>query len=117
MEKSFEFAENIVGFMVNGEIDEKKINEILNALKEKIEKITPICFYLEDQSNEGISFKAFMETLTFHFTHSKDFEKVAIVTDDKIFQKSMELKDFFLASKVKTFARKERLKALNWVME
>ena len=117
MEKSFEFAENVVGFMINAEIDQKKMEEILMVVKERIEKVTPICLYLEDQSQKGISFGAFMKTLAFHFSHGKDLEKIAIVTDDVVFQNSMEMKDVFVPAKVKSFDRKERLEAMNWVMQ
>ncbi|WP_029033180.1 STAS/SEC14 domain-containing protein [Salinimicrobium terrae] len=117
MEKSFEFAENVVGFMVNTEIDQDKIEEILHAVRERIKNVAPICLYLEDQSDEGISFAAFIKTLGFHFSHGKDLEKIAIVTDDKIFEKSMQMKDFIVPAKVKSFGRKERMEAMNWVME
>ena len=117
MEKSFEFAENVVGFMVKSEIDQEKIEEILEAVKQRIKKISPICLYLEDQNDDGASFGGFMEILSFHFSHSKDLDKIAVVTDDKLFQKSMDFKDLIVPAKVKTFDRKERMKAMNWVME
>lgn len=117
MEKSFEFAENVIGFIVNQEIDQEKMDEILTAIKEKIEEITPLSLFLEDQSNEGISFVGFLKTLSFHFSHAKDLEKVAIVTDDKLFQKSMDMKNFLVPAKIKSFSRKDRLEAMNWVME
>lgn len=117
MGKSFEFAQNVVGFMVNKEIDQDKIQEILNEVKDRIKKVTPICLYLEDESDEGISLGAFMKVLAFHFSHSQDLEKVAVVTDDKTFQTSMEMKDFVVPAKVKSFGRKERLEAMNWVIQ
>ena len=103
--------------MVNAEIDKEKMEEILNAVKGRIEKVTPIRLYLEDQSDEGISFGAFMKTLAFHFSHGKDLEKIAIVTDDTVFHNSMEMKDVFVPARVQSFDRKERLKAMNWVIE
>ncbi len=50
MKKSFEFAENVVGFIVHAEIDQEKMKEILEEVKTRIQVISPICLYLEDQS-------------------------------------------------------------------
>ena len=117
MEKTFEFAHHVVGFIVKEEIDQQKIDEILSSIKDRLEEVSPICLYLEDESDQGISIKAFLKALEFHYSHSHDLKKIAVVTDDKMFKKSMEMKDVLVPAKVKSFERKERLKAMNWVME
>lgn len=117
MEKSFEFAEHVVGYLVSQEIDQQKMEEILSQIKERLKTVTPICLYLEDESDEGISVGGFLKAIEFHFSHGKDIEKIAIVSDDKIFQKSMNMKDLLVPADVKTFARGERMTAMNWVME
>ncbi|WP_372916831.1 STAS/SEC14 domain-containing protein [Salegentibacter sp.] len=117
MEKTFEFAQNVVGFIINEEINQQKIEEILSTIKNRLEVVSPICLYLEDESDQGISVKAFLKALEFNYSHSRDLQKIAVVTDDKVFQKSMEIKDLLVSSKVKSFEKKERLKAMNWVME
>ena len=116
MEKTFEFAENGVGFMVSEEIDQKRVEEILSKIKDRLEKVSPICLYVEDESDEGISMAGFLKAMEFHFSHSKDLKKIAIVTDDKLFKKSMKLKDLVVSAEVKSFESKERIKAMNWVM-
>lgn len=45
MEKSFEFAENVIGFMVHEEIDAEKVERILSEIKERIKAISPISIY------------------------------------------------------------------------
>ncbi|HEY9184496.1 MAG TPA: STAS/SEC14 domain-containing protein [Salegentibacter sp.] len=116
MEETFAFANNVVGFIVNEEIDKNKMEDILAAIKDRLEVVSPICLYLEDTSDEGISIPAFLKTLEFHFSHPQDFEKIAVVTNDKLFKKSMELKNHLVLAKVKTFERKDRLNAMNWVI-
>ncbi|MBZ9730859.1 STAS/SEC14 domain-containing protein [Salegentibacter sp. JZCK2] len=116
MEKTFEFSENVVGFMVNKEIGQKKMEEILSKIKARLQKVSPICLYLEDESDEGISIGGFLKAVEFHFSHSRDLEKIAIVTDDELFKKSMEMKDLFVPAEVKSFKRKDRVEAMNWVM-
>lgn len=117
MEKSFEFAENVVGYMVNSEIDQEKMEEILSRIRERIKAVSPISLYVEDESDEGISMGGFLKAVEFHFAHSEDLEKIAIVSDDKFFQRSMKLKDILVPAIVKSFTRTERLEAMNWVME
>ena len=117
MEKSFEFAENVVGYLVNEEMDQEKMEEVLSEIKERIKVITPICIYPEDTSDDGISVGGLLKAIEFHFSHSKDLDKIAIVSNDKLFQKSMELKGFLVPAKVKSFQRGERLEAMNWITE
>lgn len=117
MQKSFEFAENVVGFLVNKEIDQKKMEDILSDIRDRLEVVTPICLYVEDESDEGISIGGFLKAIEFHFSNSKDLEKIAIVSNNNFFKKSMEMKDFLVSAKVKCFERKERVKAMNWVIE
>lgn len=117
MKKSFAFAENVVGYLINSEIDEEKMEEILYEVKNRIKVVTPISIYLEDESDEGISVRGFLKALEFHFSHSKDLYKLAIVSNDKLTQKSMEIKDLLVPTKVKSFDREDRMSAMNWVME
>ena len=117
MKKSFEFSEKVVGFLVSQEIDQEKIDEILSALKERVEEVSPIRLYIEDESDEGISLKAFFKAVSFHFSHSKDLEKIGIVTNDKKFQASMEMKDLVVPADIKCFDKESRLQAMNWVMQ
>ncbi|PKD17604.1 hypothetical protein APR41_05170 [Salegentibacter salinarum] len=116
MEKTFEFADNVVGFLIKEEIDQKKMKEILSKIKERIEKVSPICIYIEDESDEGISLGGLLKAVKFHFSHSEDLKKIAIVTDDKMFKKSMDIKDVIVPADVKSFEKKDRMKAMNWVM-
>lgn len=116
MERTFEFAEHVVGFMVTEEINQEKVEEILSKIKDRLEKVSSISLYVEDESDEGISVGAFFKAMDFHFSHSEELKKIAIVTDDKLFKKSMVIKDLVVSAEVKSFERKERLKAMNWVM-
>ncbi|TDN81047.1 SpoIIAA-like protein [Salegentibacter sp. 24] len=116
MEKTFEFADNVVGFLVNKEIDKKKIDEILSKIKDRLEVVSPICLYLEDGSGQGISIAGFLKAMEFHYSHSKELKKIAIVTDHKLFEKSMDIKDLVVPAHIKSFEKKERMKAMNWLM-
>ena len=117
MKESFAFSKNVLGYLIKKEIDQEKMEEVLSEVKDRIEKVTPVSIYLEDESDEGISFKGFLKALEFHFSHSKDLDKIAIVSDDPFSKISMEVKDKLVPADVKSFKRKERVEAMNWVME
>ena len=46
----------------------------------------------------------------------EDLKKIAIVTDDKMCKKSMKINYFIVPADVEPFKKKERMKAMNWVM-
>ncbi len=117
MKESFAFSENVVGYLVKSEIDQEKIEEILNEIKERLKVVNPICIYMEDESDKGFSMGGFLKALEFHFSHSKDLDKIAIVTDDQFSKMSMEVKDILVPAKVKTFTKNDRMAAMNWVMQ
>ena len=117
MKESFAFSENVLGYLLKTEIDQDKMEEVLSEVRERIKKVSPVCIYLEDESDEGISFKGFLKAMEFHFSHSKDLDKIAIVSDDPFSKMSMEVKDKLVPANVKSFKRKDRVEAMNWVME
>lgn len=117
MKESFAFSENVLGYLMETEIDQDKMEEVLSEIRERVKVISPICLYLEDQSDKGISLGGFLKALEFHFSHSEDLDRIAIVSDDQFSKMSMEVKDVLVPAKVKTFKRKERVEAMNWVMQ
>ena len=117
MDESFTFSENIVGYLIQTELDKETMDEILSKIKDRLKVVSPICLYLEDETDEGISIGGFLSALEFHFSHSKDLDNVAIVTDDTFFKKSMDFKDMLFPVDVTTFKRSDRLQAMNWVMQ
>ncbi|WP_029038880.1 SpoIIAA family protein [Salinimicrobium xinjiangense] len=117
MEKSFEFAENVIGFMVHEEIDREKMKDILSEIEERIKVVTPVCIYIEDETDEGISMGGFLKAVEFHFSHSNDLDKLAVVSNSKMLKNAMELKDLVVPANVKSFEKGERMQAMNWLME
>ena len=117
MKETFSFSENVVGYMIQTELDQETMDDILSKVKDRLKIVSPICLYLEDETNEGISVGGFLKALEFHFSHSRDLDRVAIVTDDTLFRKSMEFKDIVVPANLKTFKRSERVQAMNWVMQ
>ena len=117
MKNTFAFSDNILGVLMESELDDRKMEEIANLLEAKIKSNPSISIYLEDECKQGISFLGFLKSLSFHLSHQDSIRKVAIVTDLKWFQKAMDAKDLVIKADLKTFDISDRLKAMNWVME
>lgn len=117
MKNSFAFADNIVGILLDSQLDDEKIKEIKSLLEERLKTNDFISIYFEDECRQGISLVAYLKSLLFHYTHPDSIQKVAIVTDLKWFQKSMDAKDLMVEANLKTFDISQRIEAMNWVMQ
>lgn len=117
MVTSFEFSDNVVGILLEEKLDADSLEEIQKDLKKRIKNHKDISLFLEDKNREGISLQAFLKELLFEFSHPEAFRKIAIVTDNKVFKILTEIKNVFVKTKVEVFGGKERIKAMNWMME
>lgn len=117
MKNSFAFSDDVVGVLIDSEFNEEKVEQIKTLLEEKIQTGSPVSVYLEDECKQGITFLGYLKSLSFHLANPDAVRKVAIVTDLKWFRKSMEVKDLLIKSDLRTFDTKQRLEAMNWVME
>ena len=116
MLSTFEFSENIVGIMVDSNIDGDSIKEIHNLILERLELHPKINLFFEIPEGDTVSFAAILKDLIFKFEHASRFNKIAMVTDLKRMEFYMEIKDSFMNANVKTFSNDERLEAMNWIM-
>lgn len=117
MEVTFEFSENVVGIVLEEEINSDKLKEIKELVGERVDKHSGVNLYLEDRYNNGITLKAVLKDLAFELTNCEPFLKIAVVTDKKLFRVVAEIKDILLNIKVQPFELKDRVKAMNWVIE
>lgn len=114
---SFEFSDNVVGILLEKKLDADTLEEIKEDLEMRIEKHQEISLFLEDKCRDGISLQAFFKELLFESSNQEAFCKIAIVTDNTRFKILTEIKNFFVKTQVQVFNGKEKIKALNWVME
>lgn len=98
-------------------MDKEKLREIQRMVKERLEKYSWVSLYLEDRYDKGTTLKAFLDDITHELSNSEPLLKIAVVTDKKRFKFLSGIKDSFLKSNVQSFDKKERTKAMNWLME
>lgn len=115
MHSSFTFSKNTVGFLIDGDVDEKAINKLQIEILEKLKSFDKINLYLEDSNIESFTLPAVVNQMMFKFEYGDRFNKVAMVTDRKWIHLCGNLKNMFLSATIKNFDTSDRLKAMNWI--
>lgn len=117
MEESFKFSDKVIGVVIEDEINEDTLKGIKSLVNAKASEHHAINLYLEDRYNNGITLTAVLKDLLYEMSHDEPFFKIAVVTDKKLFRSIAKLKNMLLNIKVQSFEQKDRIQAMNWVME
>lgn len=117
MDVTFELSDQVIGIILKEEVDSSKIKEIKSLIEERLNVRKNIHLYLEDRLGNGMTLKAFFKDLVFEMKGPDPFSKIAVVTDSKWFQFLAELKEKLVTANVQAFESKDRIEAMNWVME
>ena len=117
MISTFKFSKYVVGFLIDSDVNTQLIEEIHKAINDKLKENETINLFIEIKSGNTVSFNALMKDLKFKAEHSKQFRKIAVVTDLNWFQNVMEIKDLVMDAEVKGFEPKYRMKAMSWIAE
>lgn len=115
MISTFKFSKNVVGFLIDSDLDTKLIDEIHSAITDKLKGNETINLFIEIQAGNNISFSALLKDLKFKKEHASQFKKIAVVTDLNWFQNIMEIKDLLMDAEVKSFDHKLRMEAISWI--
>ena len=108
--------DRIIGLEIDGWIDAEDIDRIVKIVKPRIDAGEKLRVYAEVKNWSGMSLGAFIEDLKFSLQHLKDFEKEAIVSDNKWLESLAALGNTLFSSiEVKHFRPDEVDKALEWV--
>ncbi|UJH90925.1 STAS/SEC14 domain-containing protein [Antarcticibacterium sp. 1MA-6-2] len=115
MVSTFEFSGNVVGMMVNADIDEAKLKEIHNKIKARFADHKKLNLFIEVEKGADIPLHIIIKDLYFKVKHAGQFNKIAVVTESTKFTYSSKLKGLLLDAEVLTFTQEERLQAMNWI--
>ena len=109
-------SEKVVGIRINGKIEKTDMEKITREMEEKLKSQEKLRIYVELQSFGGISFEAFIEDIKLGFSHLREFERKAVVSDKTWVAKLADWGGQLIPSmEVKHFTFEERDKALAWV--
>ena len=108
--------DHIIGLEIDGWIDTEDIDRIVKIVEPKINSGERLRIYAEVNSWSGMSLAAFIKDMKFSLQHLNDFEKEAIVSDNKWLEALAALGNtLFSGIEVKHFTPDERDKALEWL--
>lgn len=107
--------DDVVALQLHGKIKKQDYEEVIPILKDRIEEFGSINFYCELIDLEGIEPKAIWEDVKFDVEHAHDFNKIAIVGDQKWTEWMTKFSSPFTSAKVEYFDNTEKDKAMDWV--
>ena len=117
MISTFELADNVVGIIIDSDLDQKLIERVQAKIREKIEDYGAINIFFEIKKGSKFGFKAFLDQMTFNLNHTRSFRKIAVVSDLEWLKASMFIKDIMVGTDIQSFSNNERLEALAWIAE
>lgn len=117
MLSTFEFADDVVGILINTEMDEKVFKELQKLICDKIETFGRINLFIEVEKGNEISVKAVMKHLKFSIEQKNSFNKIAVVTEKSWFKKAVVFKDLMIPADVRAFTHEDRVEAIRWIAE
>ncbi len=113
----FSFADNTVGYLIEGTMDKDAIIALRSQILEKLEVHDTINLYLEDSHIEHFSLSAATIGALFPLEYSKRFNKIALVTDRKWIHALAAVDNALIGATLKYFPIKDRLSAISWIVD
>ncbi|MEH6406800.1 MAG: STAS/SEC14 domain-containing protein [Leeuwenhoekiella sp.] len=113
--KKFEFAEQVLGFIVSEKLDVALVKEMHKVIDEALEKFDSISLYVEDNTDENVDMKALFEDFSYRMNNNSEHSRIAIVSDKQSVAIYTNVKAVFMKAKMRHFPLKSRMEALNWV--
>ncbi len=117
MLSDFSLSRNTVGYIIDGVMNKKAINDLKSQILEKFEEHDTINLYLEDSGIERFSLNAVMIATLFPVEHHHRFNKIALVTNRKWIHMLGVLDTVVVNVNLKNFTSDNRLEAISWIAQ
>lgn len=117
MFSTFSFSNNTVGFLIDGNLNQKTVDNLHQQILERLDAFEKINLYMEDTGIESFSLPAVIDEILFKIKHNDKFHKIALVTNHKWIHLCGGIENLFLDIKIKSFDIKDRLEAITWIAE
>ncbi len=114
---NFSFANDAIGYIVEGPMDSKAILQLKEEILKKFEEHDQISLYLEDAGIDSFSIDSVIVATLFPHEHMGRFKKVAMVTNRKWIHMLTSVNTFLLGGNFKNFTTENRLEAIAWIAE
>lgn len=108
-------SDNIVFTTSSGKLTENDYEKLLPIVKDLIKQHGTVRWYFEMRDLEGWKLEAFWKDVKFDLSHADDFEKVAMVGENRWHQAMTVLMKPFTRAKVKYFSVEDKDEAKEWI--
>ncbi|MGB3778482.1 MAG: STAS/SEC14 domain-containing protein [Tunicatimonas sp.] len=109
-------ADHVIRLVIDGEVKQSDIDQAANVMKDSLKEPGKLRLLMEVKNMEGYdSIEAFLKDTKKTFQHYTDFEKMAIVTEEKWLASIASLGDLINPANIKQFSLSERELAEEWV--
>lgn len=115
MLEDYSFADYILGYVIDGAMDNKQINKLRNLILEKLETHNRVSLYLEDKNITKFTFSAAAIGALFPIEYAHRIDRIALVTDRKWIHFLAALDNSIVKSQIKHFTREDRASAVKWI--
>ncbi len=109
-------SDQVVGLHVQGKIETADFEKVIREIEDKLKLYPKLRIYAEIESLEGMSPEALWKDLKFTVQHFRDFEREAVVSDQRWLEKWSNFSNkLFSSIEVKYFHFDQKQQALEWV--
>jgi len=113
----FEFADHVVGVLIESNLNDELAQEVHAIVLERLKENKKINLFIEIRTGSTISLTASLKDLFFTLKHAGQFHKIALVTDLIWFQNVMAVKDLVMDAEIRSFSNKNRMEAITWIAQ
>lgn len=117
MISTFEFSKNVVGIMIDSNVDKELLKEVHEFIESKFVEDDTINLLVEIKPGVEIPVFIMFQDLLFKLSHNRCFRKIAVISEEGFFKKVMKFKDILMDAEVKTYNIEDRIAAMNWIAE
>lgn len=108
-------AKNVIGFEINGAVEENDILKVKRLLDEKAQEGERVNIYTEIRKVDSESLSAMMKDLKTGFEHGGHIDKMAVVTDSTYRKGEAHIRGLLSATEVNTYDPEQKSEALAWI--
>ena len=101
----------------SGTLEDEDYDQLLSTLRKMMDEYDKINWYLELKDFEGWSTHAFWRDISFSLTHRMQFDKIAVVCENKWQEAMIEVMELFSAVHVEYFDESRSKKAKAWLQQ
>ncbi len=109
-------AAHVIRLVIDGEVKQANIDQAASVMEDSLKEQSKLRLLVEVKHLEGYdSIAAFLKDAQKTFQHYTDFEKIAIVTEEKWLAGVASLGDLINPANIKQFSLSERELAEEWI--